>query len=107
MKKSILAIMVTGLLCLNSGAMANTAQIAEPAGIKAGVSTAKEVVPQSFAGLVKESGDGIFLETAQGIFRLEGIELEKYVGKKVAILGIIANGGGSEHIIVAKATVAQ
>lgn len=107
MKKSILAIMITGMVCLNSGAMANTAKVTKPADAVAVATSPKEVVPQSFAGLVKESSDGLFLETAKGIFRLEGIDLEKYVGKKVAILGIIANEGESEHIIVAKATVAQ
>ncbi len=110
MKKTIAILMVAGFLGTAGYAAATdtTAGPAATAGQDAKVvemSTGK--ISQSFAGLVKKTDDGLVLETKNGLYQLEGLNLEDVVGKQVYITGVLRNDENAKTIYVVKADIKE
>lgn len=64
-------------------------------------------IQKTLTGVVGRIGDSLFLETAEGAFRIRGLSLEEIVGKKVNITGVVKKNEEEQIIYVAKAEVQE
>ena len=99
MKNGIIAAIIVGMMCITSGAVANTNKKVE----RAAVSQISQAGLKSFTGQVKMKGATVFLETDKGNFPLEGDALKKFVGKQATVLGTLKTEGDVACIVVARA----
>lgn len=71
--------------------------------IKESAAKAQNVKPQSFAGKVMETEEGVVLQTSEGVFPLEGLDIKDLVNQEVVVTGVIRGEGQSSSIFVMKA----
>jgi len=64
-------------------------------------------IQKTLTGVVGKIGDALFLETAEGAFRIRGLSLDEIVGKKVNLTGVVKNNEEERIIYVAKAEVQE
>lgn len=62
------------------------------------------VAPQLFTGLIKQTDAGLMLETAEGSYPLEGLNLQEMIDKEVIITGVVKGEQENSVIFVVKAT---
>lgn len=62
------------------------------------------VAPKLFTGFVKQTDTGLMLETAQGSYPLEGLNLQEMIDKEVTITGVMKGEQDNSVIFVVKAT---
>ncbi|WP_136796662.1 hypothetical protein [Desulfosediminicola ganghwensis] len=64
-------------------------------------------IQKTLTGVVGKIGDSLFLETAEGAFRIRGLSLDEIVGKKVNLTGVVKKNEEERIIYVAKAEVQE
>jgi len=99
MKNGIIAAIIVSMMCITSGAIANTNKKVE----KIALSQGSQAGLKSFSGQVKMKGAVVFLQTEKGDFPLEGESVKKFVGKKATVLGTLKTEGDVARIVVARA----
>lgn len=108
MKKILLTAVITGMVFVTSNVIAsksNTEKIAADAAAVEQKDAATQL--KSLSGVVGENDKGLFLETTEGVFSLDGADLKELVGQKVAILGTITGQGDAQHLAVEKVVVTE
>lgn len=62
-------------------------------------------IKQTFSGVVTKTDNGLILETANGVYLLEGLNLETSVGEEVNVTGVVKDQEHMKIIYVIQAEV--
>lgn len=106
--KKVLTILMMACITVSS---ASVFAVSTPAKTEAQTNTnvqiieeGKVVAPQLFTGLVKQTDAGLMLETSNGSYPLEGLNLQEMIDKEVIITGVVKGEQENSVIFVVKAT---
>lgn len=108
MKKFSSVILIAGVMCVpvTTYAAAKTSEVtAETEKAAVAIESSLEKMQKTVSGMVKESQNGLILETSEGVYKLKGLSLEEIIGKEVHVTGVVKTGKDENIIYVVKAGV--
>lgn len=107
MKKLLTVLMMACITISAASALATSAPAKKDAQKNTNVQIVEEgeiVAPQLFTGLIKQTDTGLMLETAEGSYPLEGLNLQEMIDREVIITGVVKGEPENSVIFVVKAT---
>lgn len=105
MKKVACAVMITAMTLSFSSVGLAAGGADGQAAVEQSAAKVQNVKPQSFTGVVKAVDGGVALQTVDGVFPLEGLDIKELVDQEVVITGVMRGQKQNSSIFVMKAAV--